>query len=308
MKFSVETWAPEYGISTDENQLDGSTASVDIDLETPGDKWAPRSPGAVDLPETVMFIDGIRRIDARVWITNGDRVMAGVCATVAAGAVLCDATTATVVDAQVLRGLFTSPSDDVTAIETRHGPYRYFPCAGETPEDLYLGIHNKMTDLETEVSSRARADLLVFDGPLRTRSDALGVGYIKTQHVQYLPEEQRPVLAQLEAGQRTPLFLVAGGRGVNRYSWYLRLPAERTQPWAGIVRCEVAGEGSVADAIRRADQVTALLPRYASEPHKDGRAPQNLYPIAGLEYQLRRRLGDQLLMERALRRAAPRPD
>ena len=126
--------------------------------------------------------------------------------------------------------------------------------------------------------------------------------------MQYLPEPQQPVLAQLAAGQRTPLFLVAGAQGSNRYSWYLRLPAERTQPWAGIVRCEVIAEGSVADAARRADQVTALLPRYASEPHKDGRAPQNLYPIAGLENELRRRLGDQLLMERALRLAAPRPD
>jgi hypothetical protein len=60
----------------------------------------------------------------------------------------------------------------------------------------------------------------------------------------------------------------------------------------------------VAEAAERADAVTALLPRYASEPHKDGRAPQNLYPIAGLENELRRRLGDALLMERALRLAS----
>ena len=123
------------------------------------------------------------------------------------------------------------------------------------------------------------------------------------QHVQYLPEELQPVLAGLDDGQRTPLFHL-GGRGGNRYSWYLRLPIERTQPWAGIIRCEVPAAGSVADAVERANQVTALLPRYASEPHKDGRAPQNLYPIAGLENELRRRLGDQLLMERALRLAA----
>ena len=42
------------------------------------------------------------------------------------------------------------------------------------------------------------------------------------------------------------------------------------------------------------------MPRYASEPHKDPRAPQNLYPIGGLERELRRRLGDPDLLYRAL--------
>ena len=50
--------------------------------------------------------------------------------------------------------------------------------------------------------------------------------------------------------------------------------------------------------------ISRTLPRFASEPHKDPRAPQNLYPIAGLEHALRRRLGDPLLLERSLRRAA----
>lgn len=303
MRFAVETWAPEYGISTDESQLDDSTGAVDIDVEVAADAWAPVSPGDVAAPSSVLFVDGIRRIDARVWITDGAGATAGVCATVAAGAVLCVPGAATVVDARVLRGLFTPACDVADDIVTKHGSYRCFQCAGGAPEDLYLEIHNQMTKLETEVSAAVDAELLVFDGPLRTRTDPRGVGYVKTQHVQYLPEAQMPVLGGLDAGQRTPLFLL-GGRGGSRYSWYVRLPAERTQPWAGIVRCEMNAVGSVTDAAARAGQVTSLLPRYASEPHKDGRAPQNLYPIAGLENALRRRLGDQLLMERALRIAA----
>ena len=39
-------------------------------------------------------------------------------------------------------------------------------------------------------------------------------------------------------------------------------------------------------------------------PPKDPRAPQNLYPIAGLERELRRRLGDPALLYRSLRAAA----
>ncbi len=46
-----------------------------------------------------------------------------------------------------------------------------------------------------------------------------------------------------------------------------------------------------------------MLPRFASEPHKDTRAPQNLYPIGGLERELRHRLGDQALLFRSLQRA-----
>jgi hypothetical protein len=70
------------------------------------------------------------------------------------------------------------------------------------------------------------------------------------------------------------------------------------------VRCEIAADAPIDEAIRLADTVAAILPRFASEPHKDPRAPQNLYPIAGLERTLRRRLGDPSLMERALRIAS----
>ena len=38
------------------------------------------------------------------------------------------------------------------------------------------------------------------------------------------------------------------------------------------------------------------LPRFASSPYKDPRAPQNLTPIAGLERKLRGMLGDQRLL------------
>jgi len=50
------------------------------------------------------------------------------------------------------------------------------------------------------------------------------------------------------------------------------------------------------------------LRRFVSAPYKDSRAPQNLYPIAGLERELRRSLGDPRLLYHALRQAAhPRP-
>jgi hypothetical protein len=48
---------------------------------------------------------------------------------------------------------------------------------------------------------------------------------------------------------------------------------------------------------------TTTLPRFASVPYKDPRAPQNLIPIAGLERRLRALLGDARLLHRSLMRS-----
>jgi hypothetical protein len=120
--------------------------------------------------------------------------------------------------------------------------------------------------------------------------------------VSYLPADLQRVVTGLDVGDRTPLFAIGDRR--FRYSWYVRLPGAATHPWWGIVRCEASGDLTRADAVALADRVTATLPRFASQPHNDPRAPQNLHPIAGLERELRRRLGDPVLLERSLRRAA----
>ena len=304
MKFAVETWAPEYGVAADAEHLEEASAEVDVEVERPAGEWAAVDPAPdVETPASIVFVDGVRRVDARIWITDGDRARPGVCASAAAGAVRCEASTAQVVASRVSRAVYGDASCATGPVVTQHGTYEFVPCAGDAPEDLHKGIRDRMALLETQIASSDPADLMVFDGPLRGRTDRNGVGYIKTQQVQYLPDREQQVLAGLRAGQRTPLFLI-GGSGYTRWSWYLRLPGPVVHPMSGIVRCELAGLGTAEDAARRADMVAATLPRYASEPHKEPRAPQNLYPIAGLENDLRHKLGDRDVMERALRVAA----
>lgn len=303
MEFTVETWAPEYGVAADAERLEQVEGDVVVDAEHPAGEWSAIDPQPQAAPAAqVVFIDGVRRVDARVWITVGSMTHAGLCASVAAGAVCCREGEARVVGSTLFRGVYADAAMAGGPIVTRHGAYDFVPCTSSAPEDLYRGIHERMTLLETQIEG-TNADLVVFDGPLRGRTYQQGVGFIKTQHVQYLPDREQQVLTTLRAGQRTPLFLIGGPR-FTRWSWYLRLPGSIAHPMAGIARCEVPGQGGVSDAARRADTVTATLPRFASEPHKDSRAPQNLYPIAGLEDDLRHRLGDRDLMERALRRAA----
>lgn len=303
MRFAVETWAPEYGLAADESNLDATGSTVVVDLEVAAEDWAPIVPGVGDdTPTRILFVDGVRRVDARVWFDDDGISRPGICASVAAGSVMSVPDRACICEVEVERGLFARASAAVESIDTVHGRFHAVPCAGDTPDDAYLAIHRKMTSLESGIADRHDADLVVFDGPLRQRTDPRAVGYVKTQHVQYLPDELQVVVGRLGVGERTPVFLI---QGVGcRFSWYLRLPGPLAHSLSGVVRIELPATEGVRAAAARADAVSRVLPRLASEPHKDPRAPQNLYPIAGLEQRLRHLLGDQLLIERALRRAA----
>lgn len=304
MKFAVESWAPEYGTPIDMVEgLDPSTVQVDLTIEMPVARWAPVAPSPkVVPPDEILFTDGVRRVDARVWV-EGDEGAShpGLCASYAAGAVVCDGR-AKIVAAEVERGLFTL-ARDAEAITCRHALYPLRRPESEGPQDLVLSVHYRMGDLEMSLAQAQAADLVIVDGPLKGRHGVANVvGYVKTHHVSYLPPEMDAVVARLEPAERSPVFLI-GGKW-SKHSWYLRLPCTKSHPWSGVVRCEITGDVEVSDVIATADLVTAALPRFASHTYKDSRAPQNLYPIAGLERELRRRLGDQRLLYRGIRVAA----
>ena len=311
MRFAVEAWAPEYGSPNEAGAMAETEVPVDLAVEQPVADWAPiaPAPGPAE-PPVVVFVDGVRRVEARVWVTGDDgEPHPGICASYAAGAVRCDER-ATVVATKVERGLFCR-SSGAAPIATRSGTYGLRATAADDPDTLALALQGAMAALEATVSAAAAVpgQLLVLDGPLGARRALPGaVGYVKTHHVTYLPAELRAVVARLGAGERTPVF--ATGDRFPRHSWYLRLPGEVEHAWAGVVRCEAAADVARDDVLELADRVTRLLPRFASGPHKEPRAPQNLYPIAGLERELRRRLGDPRLLQRSLREAArrSRPD
>ncbi|MFP4072528.1 MAG: DNA double-strand break repair nuclease NurA [Actinomycetota bacterium] len=299
MRFTVEAWDSDYGAPTDA-ELDDASQNVDVSVELRPEKWRPLLPEAAPVDD-ILFVDGVRRVDATLWIDQPpDFPGFALAATYAAGAVRCNGR-AVIEEAEVERGLFTSaPASDVV---TGVGTYGVKATKGVTAEELWLGIQQRMGALEAAVTRQAGgAELLVVDGPLsHARDIENAVGYIKTQKVQYLPLELRQVLTALPAGYRTPLFLTT--TGWSRYSWYLRL-ANHAGPAGGLVRCEIDADMSQADASRVATRVSATLPRFASARHKDPRAPQNLYPIGGLERELRHRLGDKELAMRSLRRAS----
>jgi hypothetical protein len=322
--FAIDPWDPEYGMAfggaeKGEGEAGGdralaeSSAELDLDLEVPAGQWQPITPGTgARPPGTLLFLDGVRRIEARVWI-QGDRPQpySGIAASYAAGLVCCDGA-AHVAGTSVQRGLFTSYAG-APGITTRHTSYPARIARDRGPDPLSLALQQCLTDAEVQLAMSFRAghpdgdDLLVVDGPLRGRTHlARTVGYIKTHHASYLPAGQAAVVPRLRPGQRTPVFGM--GTSWRRSSWYLQLPSTPGVPWSGVVRLECSADLPTPQVTALADLTARLLPGFASTPHKDPRAPQNLVPIGGLERELRRRLGDQQLLYRSLRAAAASQD
>jgi hypothetical protein len=339
MRFSVDAWDVGYGtaLAIAEEDLPSSVARVETDIETPAGQWAP-IPVARDIPHpsAVLFVDGVRRIDARVWIDDtlpvggiAATASMAVCASYAAGVVCCcghpGRRQAHLLVAEIRRGLFTTAAH-ATDIWTRAGTYRARHTAGRDTVPLTMTLSNALQQALAEIEGitalAARTalphagsapdgqdgadDLLVIDGPLRNRAHLpRTMGLIKTHRAGYLPPDLNRVVAALTAGQRTPVFLM--GTSWERHAWYLRLPSTPDgpgAPWAGVVRCEAATDLSLAQLTALANLSQTVLCRYASVAYKDSRAPQNLVPIAGLENTLRHRLGDPRVLYRALREAA----
>ena len=238
------------------------------------------------------------------WINAEDDLSSpGICATVAAGIVYTSPTQAICKDISVKR-YFLTAATTAQSIHTAQGDYMLFLLSDDSPEQRLSGITRVMLALEIEVSTNVPTDqLVVYDGPLRSRDTLNSVGMIKTHHKMYLEDNPKRVLMNLPPGHCTPIFQILGRE--PRYSWYLQLPGKKAHPLAGIVRCEISASRSIDEARLLANRISATLPKFASEPHKDPRAPQNLYPIAGLERQLKRRLGDQRLLDHSLRKISP---
>lgn len=317
MRFSVDPWDPSYGASLD-TELGESEAETTVDVECPPERWRPLDPDpAVRAPATVLFVDGIRRVDAQLWVEERPgEASPALCGSWAAGVVCCCPDGAHLGGADVRRGLFTSApgAADVVTAAGAYTAHRLEPgkAAGAGQRlSAALQAALRRTELEVALAARERRacrtdaddDLLVLDGSVQGRQHLpRTVGFTKTHSQTYLPATLGGIVARLDTGQRTPVFRIDGPW--RRHTWYLRLPCAPAGPWAGVVRVECSADLPVAEAVALAARSQVTLVRYASAEYKDSRAPQNLYPIAGLERALRRRLGEQALLYRALRRSA----
>ncbi|MBX6390053.1 MAG: hypothetical protein IRZ08_13840, partial [Frankia sp.] len=217
MRFSVDAWDPSYGTSVAEDGLREATTPANADVEVPAADWQPVAlPGerglSVTPPSAVLFVDGVRRVEARAWIHDvapdgsASSAAPAICASYAGGVVCCCPAGAHLLAAQVRRGLFTS-ARHARDVRTREGVYQVHHCAGSSPEALSLAVQRELSGLEITTAVRARQELpahhpasdgsanpagpaddalLVVDGPLRSGAHPRTVGFVKTHHSSYL--------------------------------------------------------------------------------------------------------------------------
>ena len=303
-RVAIETWDPEFGAPLGGLIETGAEPEIDPGVEAAPADWRPIRPDVGPAPSRLVFVDGVRRTEAHAWIEEESQPpRQGILASCAAGATVVEER-ARVAHIEVRRCLFAPGNPQ--PFRTRAGEYRPGGVVGEGADALSAALQEELGALEIEVAGRVgEAELIVVDGPLYGRAHLpRTVGYIKTHRVRYLDgvAGAAETVAALEPGERTPVFRFR--TSWTRNSWYLRLPGPRTHSWSGIVRLESAADAPPEETRALADRTAALLPRFASTPHKDPRAPQNLFPIAGLERELRHRLGDPAYVRRALRAAA----
>ncbi|HVQ28813.1 MAG TPA: hypothetical protein VMV21_04490 [Vicinamibacteria bacterium] len=304
----LDPFAPEYDAAIQLGETAAPLATVDATVESAA--WQAVSPKRAPSPERVFFVDGVRRIEHRLFVETAEASLFGLLASYGVGATRLTGRSARVVGERIERVLVVGGGERVEALEVsvpRGRAVLRFEARvvpDNTPLAPIDGLQRSMRESEARLSQELgpTADLVFLDGPLSYLTTAAGpvVGFVKRLMGTYLQPAAASLLPRLGAGERTPLFLIQDR--VPRYSWYLRLAHGRSieSALAGVVRLETSAELGLRDVQTLADASCRLLPRLASDSAHDPRAPANLYPIGGLESRLRRLLGDSQIVRRAI--------
>ena len=312
MPVFVEDWSARFGspyLVKDEPTESGPQHAT---LVEDGDELLFHGGGeAFDDP--VAFVDGVRRAEATLYLTDDSGAMArGIAGSHGSGAVLCEPGERPRFAHCRGQRLVVWGSGLIASLPRVAGGWSW--QAVSTPRDHPDAPLQELQFRMRETEGRLAEELCVegyvsvVDGPLnfvRSR-DVPVIGFVKTQYEPLLSRDHHRRVPELGAGQRTSLFT----KRADVYSCYMRL-TERGQyasPWAGIVRLEVPASTGLRKACEAAERAAATLPRYAGIAHVDPRGPQNLQPVGSLEKHLRHLLGDHGLAMRAVREAVVRLD
>lgn len=310
LDLKLDPWEVEYGSELPLSGGEPVAEGIDLGVERPVSEWAPIVPtDAADRPRRIVFVDGVRRVEARVVARRGGRVIHGAFGSFGVGAAACEGGVAKI-ESETLGRVLALDSGESLAEPVRIDAglvYRVVSAPESDPAAPLQRLQDEMRLCE-ERFARSLADredaLVVTDGPLMFGDPVRGsaVGFVKRLFELYVDPSLLGILAALPAGARSPLFAIEAPSRFARYSWFLRLatPHAADSDLAGLVRLEVSA-GIGKDAARRLADATALaLPRFAPGRGRDPRSPQNLLPIGALESHLRRSLGDPRLIRRKI--------
>ncbi len=319
MRIFLDPWDSEYTVffQVEEEQ---EVKNIKLDVELPGENWHPIGEAEPSPSHEVIFLDGVRRMHQRVVIEKDGRIFYGGFGTYVAGAL------------RLLRGQVNDLSSSLLKISIRralilpeeirlsseefHLPGLPFPIEikyikDNEPQAPLKKLQDLMRSEEVTLSDyllscpEYKGIPLVVDGTLYfSWRDAKVLGFIKSLHNLYLPQDLLPIVMNLREGERTPIFLISfkNRELMQKYSWFLRLKSlsEKEFPYAGIVRIEAPG-------LMKKDEVFSLakwslsLSNFVSDRMRDKRSPQNLLPVGILEKELKKRIGSEYLIVQRIR-------
>jgi hypothetical protein len=305
LEIRLDPWRVEYGaeLQVESPESLPPEEQADVDVEVQGDRWTAIIPKPATTPH-LFFVDGVRRIEARVIGRRADRIFHGAFGSFGVGAAEVVHGVARIACERIERRIALGSGEALpSSIEVAPAlSYEALSTPDTNPDAPLRAIHDAMRAAEGALA-RTLADtpdaLVVTDGPLSFEAPG-AVGFVKRLFRLYLPTHMQSLLTTLPVASRTPLFGLRTGQRHARFSWFVRLgrPAPADTPLAGLVRVEVSASVGSDEAIRLANLTSVVLPRFAPARARDPRAPQNLLPIGALEARLKHLLGDGHLQRR----------
>lgn len=299
----VDPWEVDYGSQTPVESIgEEADETVVLDIEQPAEAWSAVIPESVTAPAQICFVDGVRRLEARLLVRRDWQILHGGFGSHAVGVVRVRNGRAMFGEAVTGREVILGSGEKFPGdVKIRPGlVYAAISAMGAEPDAPLRAIQANMRRAEGRLAGQLAAEpdtLVVSDGPLSFEAGARGtsVGMIKRITELYLPANYVPFLAALPSGSRTPLFGIrAQHGGFSRLAWFVRLaPVLRGESELhGLVRLECREAVGTELAATLANLTAAVLPRFAPSRGRDPRSPQNLLPIGALEQRLRHSLGD----------------
>jgi hypothetical protein len=265
-RLHVEGWAPEYGASVEPDEgLSPAEGAVDVAVEDR--PWEP-IPGVDDGIPVIAFVDGVRRIEARLVLDAPNGPVAGICGSFGVGAVVWrrDEVRSTVERPRVERMAILSSGHAPAVPELPMGlSYRSSSVPGDDPASLIEAFHDAMRRAEAELAEDLGRSgyFVVADGPLYEYTDVPKIGYIKSHRRSYLPDTHAGIIGDLP-GPSHFAFTIGEAR-FRRYSC--------TCAWSTAGRGIVAAMPGEASAALLLATVAATADRATASSRWWGRCP-----------------------------------
>jgi hypothetical protein len=241
-RFLLDPWSSDFSASVQADADDEATTGAEIDPTVETLEWSARPPGTP--PDSAWFVDGVRRLDARLVGWRGGEILHGLFASFAVGAVVISDGRASFAHCLAERRLILTSGakhSELLRVGNAELLFQSLSNSGTNPTDLVLALQTAMRNAEANLAETCGSSVVFLDGPLAYVTEPRGpiVGLIKTIHRLYLDADRMALVFRLKKSERTPVFTIREG-GKDRYSWYLRLGEGRPihHRLSGIVRLE----------------------------------------------------------------------